>query len=348
MVSLSLEVNLEINTLSECEVVVVDFVVHLYTGVAVAGLENIIKLFLTEYLENIFSVLVFQIKEISYILHIPLFELLHQLWREVGDLEEGRLVSPKSLHDHLTELHSLDGLRKPAVAADYVDHAMDKADGMLQNELLIIEEVRGQGDPTEMALEKNIGFGAWLIESPLFHVVGDESGESLDGGVLSVSDGDVLVFGGVGEYFDEVLDLTIFLDILLEDVDGGGVDVVIACQDAEVKRNELSVLLLLFDAFHFLEFLKGVLDHPGQVVVDGGAGDLLEVVVVRVLGQSPVHEGPGDPVDTVLWLEDVLCHDLGADVVIEAVLEVGLDGIGFIEHFFCRSPSWACGRKRGT
>eukprot|EP00967_Tisochrysis_lutea_P141470 scaffold259919_cov31-Tisochrysis_lutea.AAC.9 len=58
----------------------------------------------------------------------------------------------------------------------------------------------------------------------------------------------------------------------------------------------------------------------------------LQVVVVRVLGQSPIHEGPGEVVNCILLRLNRLGHHLGAHVVVQEVIEVGLHWKWLVEE----------------
>mmetsp|Transcript_35800 Transcript_35800/g.83557 ORF Transcript_35800/g.83557 Transcript_35800/m.83557 type:complete len:278 (-) Transcript_35800:4673-5506(-) len=66
----------------------------------------------------------------------------------------------------------------------------------------------------------------------------------------------------------------------------------------------------------------------GEVAVRGA----LQVVVVGVLREPAVHEGPREVVDRVLLVLDGLCDRLGAHVVVQEVIEVRLDREGLVEE----------------
>ena len=116
-----------------------------------------------------------------------------------------------------------------------------------------------------------------------------------------------------------------------EELDRRVRDVVVRGDHAKVERCHLHPP---FDreAASRLEISEGRLDELGEVVREMAVRGALQVVVVWVLRQPAVHEGPRQVVDCVLLRLDGLRDDLGAHVVAQEVVEVRLDGEGLVEE----------------
>ena len=63
-------------------------------------------------------------------------------------------------------------------------------------------------------------------------------------------------------------------------------------------------------------------------------GHTLEVVVVGILSHPAVEEGPGEIVDSILLVLDGLGDDLCVKVIVQAMIQVALDGQRFVEELF--------------
>mmetsp|Transcript_4373 Transcript_4373/g.8483 ORF Transcript_4373/g.8483 Transcript_4373/m.8483 type:complete len:250 (+) Transcript_4373:1295-2044(+) len=57
-------------------------------------------------------------------------------------------------------------------------------------------------------------------------------------------------------------------------------------------------------------------------------------IVVRVLGETTIEQGPGNIVYSVLHTGDGARHDLRVDMVVQIMIQVTFDGQRFIEQFF--------------
>ena len=96
-----------------------------------------------------------------------------------------------------------------------------------------------------------------------------------------------------------------------EELDAGVLDVVVRGDHAQVERRDVGVVLHA-DAARRLEVGERGLDELGEVVGEVAVRGALQVVVVGVLREPAVHEGPREVVDSVLLVLDRLGHHLGA------------------------------------
>ena len=66
----------------------------------------------------------------------------------------------------------------------------------------------------------------------------------------------------------------------------------------------------------------------------------LQVVVVGVLGEAAVEEGPGEVVDGLLLGGDGACHDLGRHMVCQRVIQVALHGERLVQELLVVLLAW--------
>mmetsp|Transcript_15351 Transcript_15351/g.26133 ORF Transcript_15351/g.26133 Transcript_15351/m.26133 type:complete len:396 (-) Transcript_15351:1333-2520(-) len=142
--------------------------------------------------------------------------------------------------------------------------------------------------------------------------------------------GQHLELGRRGKDLEEALCLGARLKRGGEELDRRVLDVVVRRDHPEVERRGVHAVLDR-DAPRGLQVPQRGLDELGEVVGEMAVGRALQVVVVRVLRQPAVHERPREVVDGVLLVLDRLRHHLGAHVVVEVVVQVGLDGERLVE-----------------
>ena len=66
-------------------------------------------------------------------------------------------------------------------------------------------------------------------------------------------------------------------------------------------------------------------------------GDSCQVVVVGVLSHSSIDEGPGEVVHRILLVLNRLGHDLSVEVIVHAVVQMGLNGEWLVEELLEKS-----------
>lgn len=103
------------------------------------------------------------------------------------------------------------------------------------------------------------------------------------------------------------------------------INVVVSSDHAQVQGQTVH-LVLDADALRLLQIRERVLDEFGQMIGQVPMRDPLQVVVVRVLRESPVQERPRQVVDGVLLVLDGLRDDLCVKVVVHPVVEMALHG----------------------
>ncbi len=151
--------------------------------------------------------------------------------------------------------------------------------------------------------------------------LGGEAGADLaQRTLLAVPDRNGLELGRARHDVQQAPDLRPGGEGLAEELDGAVVDVVVGGDHAQVDGRHVDVVLDA-DALGVLEVGERGLHELGEVVGEVAVRDALQLVVVGVLGHAPVHERPRQVVDRVLLVLDRLGHDLGAEVVVQALMQ---------------------------
>mmetsp|Transcript_70197 Transcript_70197/g.198108 ORF Transcript_70197/g.198108 Transcript_70197/m.198108 type:complete len:1103 (-) Transcript_70197:287-3595(-) len=298
---------------------------------AVARARDVHDLRLREVLEELLLGVLLEVHDVEDVLDLHGLRLLVQRRAEVRQLHEGARVDRRGLDDHLRELHGEEGGGEPAARGDHVDEALEEPDGVLQDEALVRGEVRRDRGAVEVRVQQELGLRVRVVQLVLLHPHAQGLGEAAERRLLPGADGHRVELRGRAEDVHEPAPLRALGDAPGEGLDGRVPDVVVRRDEPQVRRRQLHVALDAAAA-EALEALDGVLDDLGEVVAEVLVGHALEPVVVRVLGEPPVVEGPGQPVHGVLLVLDGLHHDLRVHVVRHALVQVALDGERLVDE----------------
>mmetsp|Transcript_75394 Transcript_75394/g.157135 ORF Transcript_75394/g.157135 Transcript_75394/m.157135 type:complete len:1109 (+) Transcript_75394:119-3445(+) len=304
---------------------VLDLVLQGDGGVAVAGPSDVHQLRLRKAIEELVSRLLVHVHDVDDVLDAHLLCLLHQLGVEVGKLHEERGVRGGSLHDHLRQLHREERRSEPAERGDDIDETQKESDSMVQDEFLIGGKISCDRTSVEVRVEEELRLSMRVAELAALNLHVERLRQGRQNGFLARAHGNGVELRGGTEDVDEAATLCGLGDAPRESLDGGVADVVVRRDKAQVRRSQLVFIFDLAAAESF-ETLDGVLDDLGQVIAQVLMSDTLETVVVGVLRETPVVEGPGQPINGILLVLDGLHHDLGVDVVRHTLIQVTLHG----------------------
>lgn len=221
---------------------------------------------------------------------------------------------------------------------------MEESDSDWEYLATVLEEIWGERGSVEVEKQEPMGF---------------VDGVDLEGNTefsnqlpLSCSVRDEIELCRLTQQFHKGSEFLILCQFLHESSHCGHRDVVIAAHYPQISRAQLRLLLLLIlsltllfslslylNALDALQILHCILNNLRQIIIDPYLRGLLEVIVIRVLGESPVHKGPGDPINAVFLalygLRDYLRVDMGGEVEVEGGLyRVGLEQELLVELSF--------------
>ena len=149
--------------------------------------------------------------------------------------------------------------------------------------------------------------------------------------ILLLANGKRLKLSGMRQDLNQALHLGALGEGSVEELNGRVADVVIGRDHAKVERADVH-LILNGNAARLLQVAERRLNELGEVVRDEPVRDTSEVIVVRILSDASVEEGPGEEVDSVLLVGDVLGDNGGVEVVVEELVQVRLDGQRLVDE----------------
>mmetsp|Transcript_22170 Transcript_22170/g.66557 ORF Transcript_22170/g.66557 Transcript_22170/m.66557 type:complete len:686 (+) Transcript_22170:35-2092(+) len=252
----------------------------------------------------------------------------------VGDLEQRRVVVPEALDDHLGELHGVQRRREPARRRHDVHERLQQRHGRGHGRVAVLAELRvPQGHAPEVRLQEQVGLGRRLVHRGLLRqLLARVRRQLLEHGRLVGPRLQLRELRGVREHLEQRRHARRRRRRRREELHGGVAHAVVGRDHAQVQGLHGHLVVPDARAARLLEVADDRLDEFRQVVAHVAVRRALEVVVVGVLRQAPVVEGPREVVDAVLLGLDRLGDDLGVHVVVQRVVQAGLDGQGLVEH----------------
>mmetsp|Transcript_117329 Transcript_117329/g.373812 ORF Transcript_117329/g.373812 Transcript_117329/m.373812 type:complete len:986 (+) Transcript_117329:1016-3973(+) len=204
---------------------------------------------------------------------------------------------------------------------------------MLEDELLVRGEIGRDRRAVEVGVEQQLCLGVRVVELVLLDLHAQRLRQAAQRGLLPRTNRHGVKLRGGAQDVDEATALGALVDAPREGLDGGVADVVVRGDQTQVRGRQLDVVLDAAAA-EALQALNRVLDDLGEMIAQVLVSDALQTVVVRVLGEAPVVERPGEPVHRVLLVLDGLHHDLSIHVIGHALVQVALHGQRLVDELF--------------
>lgn len=259
---------------------------------------------------------------------------MHKLSIEARQLEQGALLGPHGLDDHLGEFHSQERGVQVAVRTDDIDHGVDELDGLLKDHALVEPQVNVQWLAVEVALEQQIALGLRCVElvrlqwvailgaATVKDGVSGELGKLAEQRLLTVTDRHRCKLCGLAQYSDHSLHLLgehlLVLELPREQTNRLVLDAVESCDFAEVHCFNVHFGFLVdADALGLLQVLNRLFHQLRQEVIDVLGCSAAQIVIVRIRGESSVQEGPCHPIDSVLLRSDCSNNDLRVQAIVQ-------------------------------
>lgn len=213
---------------------------------------------------------------------------------------------------------------------------------------MVQSQVHIQRLTIEMTLEKQVRLGLGLVEivgfqcaaifvSSLEDRVGGELRKLAEQWLLTISDWNLCELSCFTQDSDQCLHSLgqnlFILKFRRKETNSLVLDPVEGSDDAEVDWFNVHFCLFIdLDALGVLQVLHGVFDQLRQEVVNMLSSSSIQVVVVRIRGQSPVQERPGHPIDSVLLACNSADNNLSVEGVVQVLSEVRLDREWLLEE----------------
>mmetsp|Transcript_17567 Transcript_17567/g.36391 ORF Transcript_17567/g.36391 Transcript_17567/m.36391 type:complete len:369 (-) Transcript_17567:2046-3152(-) len=236
------------------------------------------------------------------------------------DLLENVVLLPHSLHDALGDLHGRDGGLQVVVRRDDVDHRLDDLHSTLDNEVAVLCQVGIHHFPLKVTLKEDQSLTVGIVPDDVLDV-GQSPAEDLEGALFSLPHrNDTELTSGRND-LDNAPGLRLGGDGGGNEFDGGVGEVVVASDETKVQAGAISSLLVEFNHLGLLQIPEHRLHDVTEVLPKMLLRDSLQSVVNGILCQASVHEGPSQPVQSLL----LVLNDLRAHLIGERVVQVPVD-----------------------
>jgi len=180
----------------------------------------------------------------------------------VRDVDEGALVEPLALDDHLNDVHHRLGLREETLVGRNVDHTLEDSDRLIKHRLGVRDEVGDrQRAPFEVSLEQEVGLHVRALELVLGDLDRDQVRQSLVEDILVVPDGKPCELLGVRQDGQELIDRLVAVNFLAEHLDCLMAEIIEGGQVTEGRRSNDLVLPVVLDALGPEQLLEGLRDE---------------------------------------------------------------------------------------
>jgi len=144
-------------------------------------------------------------------------EVQDDLIREVGHVQEWRLIEPLSLDEHLEQVDQFQGCLEVTLMRTYVNHTLDHTNRLIEHTFGVGDEISNrQGTPIKVSLQEKVSLGEGTLHQVLAHFEWDQVRQSLVQDLLIMTYRQALKFLTVRQNIDEFFDTRIRTDHLIQ------------------------------------------------------------------------------------------------------------------------------------
>eukprot|EP00962_Isochrysis_galbana_P035030 scaffold11940_cov106-Isochrysis_galbana.AAC.9 len=252
---------------------------------------------------------------------------------DAGQVRQLRPVEKAPLAHHLREVHCAERRVQPAGIGRDVNHCLQHAERLVKDRLQVGHVVRhGERCPRKVGLEQQLRLDMGRVERALVDGPGQGAGQRRVHMLLVVPDGK-LDAEQLGQRDGRLVDV---VQLGVEQGDGSVLQVVVRGHLAERERLHPKPIGRQPHAASRLEVSERRLDKGRQVPVEAVVRRFGAVVVGRILEEAAIKVGPGQEVDRVLLRPDRAAHHLSIDVVVQLLVQAGLDREGLVQEFLIK------------